>query len=111
MPKQMAYDHIRTYIRRGFAYDFVKAAHVAKKRGIKPDPETCWERRIGICQDIAAVAVRMLRAVGIKATLVAGHADHIYHAWVESEYGTYDPTGDIVGKRAAKYTKERVIKI
>lgn len=101
------YKLITEWITRSIGYDYIKAANVAKKRGILPDPAGCWHNRIGICQDIAALAVNMLTAVGIKAVMCVGHADRQYHAWAEARIGgkvfRYDRCG-----MAKQYTKERV---
>ena len=101
------YKMITEWITRSIGYDYIKAANVAKKRGILPDPAGCWHNRIGICQDIAALAVNMLTAVGIKAVMCVGHADRQYHAWVEARIGgkvfRYDRCG-----MAKHYIKERL---
>lgn len=100
------YMAIRSYINRSFVYDFIKAETVSK-RGVLPDISSCWERRMGICQDLSAMTVGMLRAVGLKASLVIGYADGKYHAWVETQYGIYDPTAEIQRKQVSRYVKER----
>lgn len=107
LSQQARYKAIRSYINRSFMYDYIKAATV-KKRGVLPDIASCWDRRMGICQDLAAMAVGMFRAVGLKASLVIGHADGMYHAWVETAYGIYDPTAEIQRKKANTYKRERV---
>lgn len=100
------YSAITTWINLHFVYDYIKSLTV-KRYGVKPDPQGCWERRMGICQDLAAMAVGMFRAVGLKANLVIGHADGMYHAWVETAYGIYDPTAEIQHKSVKKYNPER----
>lgn len=107
LSQQARYKAIRSYINRSFVYDYIKAATV-KKRGVLPDVASCWDKRMGICQDLAAMAAGMFRAVGLKASLVIGHADGMYHAWVETAYGLYDPTAEIQHKSVKKYRKERV---
>ena len=106
LSQQARYKAIRSYINRSFVYDHIKAATV-KKRGVLPDIASCWDKRMGICQDLAAMAVGMFRAVGLKAQLVIGHADGMYHAWVETVYGIYDPTAEIQHKSVKKYNPER----
>lgn len=108
LSQQKRYKAITSYINRSFVYDFIKAATV-KKHGVLPDIASCWGKRMGICQDLAAMAVGMFRAVGLKASLVIGHADGMYHAWVETAYGIYDPTAEIQHKAVKKYRKERVL--
>ena len=101
------YNAITTWINLHFVYDYIKSLTV-KRYGVKPDPESCWQKRMGICGDLAALSVEMLMAVGLKARMVMGHADGIYHAWVETAYGIYDPTAEIQHKAVKKYRKERV---
>ena len=62
---------------------------------------------MGICLDISALAVRMLKESGIQARMAAGWADGDYHAWVYANVDgktiRYDPTSDILGKKVQKY--------
>lgn len=85
-----AYKAITAYVKHTIAYDYVKAtkvANMAQKSGILPDPQKCWETRLGICQDIASLTVIMLRAADLPARLVIGWAGKQYHAWVETVVG------------------------
>lgn len=86
------YQKITAYINRYFAYDFIRATQVARKKNVPPDIDRCWRYRMGICLDLSAMAVGMLDEIGIPATLVTGTADKTYHAWVQTPYGLYDPT-------------------
>ena len=111
MGARPSFDMITKWVSRNIAYDYVKAAKVAKIKGIAPDPISCWATRRGICQDIAALTVILLRAVGIRCYLCVGHAGGTYHAWVQAYVGKdvlrYDhdnPTG-----KPIKYTIEKVI--
>lgn len=102
------YKKIKDFVNRGFAYDYVKAINIPKRGGL-PDIDSCWKKHMGICGDLAAMATGMMRAVGIKAYLVIGHADRICHAWVETPWGIYDPTVAVTkGKRPSNYKKERI---
>ncbi len=74
-----------------------------------------WHERKGVCQDIAHVAVSLLRGCGVPARYVSGYlhpipdaavgepAEGESHAWVEwwdGGWTSYDPTNDIpVGER------------
>ena len=64
--------------------------------GALPDIENCYSTRAGICQDLSAVMVCLLRSGGIPAKLVIGYADDNYHAWVlaypEGREVFFDPT-------------------
>ena len=101
---------IQNYIRSNYSYDFIRALTV--KKGTLPDIDATIRRRSGICQDLAALAVAMLRTQGIPAKLVIGYADKQYHAWVsyilnETEH-RYDPTAEIRRNRSIKtYSIER----
>lgn len=103
--------NIRHFIKANFSYDYIKACKVSKK-GVLPDIDSTWQNRAGICQDLAALAVCLLRTCQIPAKLVIGHADKKYHAWVEFELNgrkmRYDPTVDVGALRKPnKYIKER----
>lgn len=107
---QDAFDAICHLIEQNIRYDYVKALRA--KPGERPDIERCWEIGMGTCQDLAALAVSMMRARGIPARLVIGTADRKAHAWVlatvEHRLVQYDPTAEITGGRVKKYVKERV---
>ena len=79
LSQKQRYRAVTDYINRSFVYDYVKALTV-KRYGVKPDTESCWQKRMGICGDLAALAVGMLRAAGISARYVTGTADGIPHA-------------------------------
>lgn len=101
------YRNITRWVKRSIAYDFIKAKEIPKKGVlIYPDVAGCWEKRLGICQDVASLTAGMLRAVGIKAQLVIGHADQFYHAWVEAPVDGKTYRFDASGK-AKVYKAER----
>jgi transglutaminase-like putative cysteine protease len=75
--------------------------------GVNSTARDAWPARSGVCQDIAHVALGVLRAAGIPARYVSGylHPDPTApigqpvigesHAWVEwysGEWRGYDPT-------------------
>lgn len=108
--KQEKYNTIKKFIKDNIKYDFIKAAQV--KKGMLPDIKGLLKKKIGICYDIASLAVAMLRISGIPAKLVIGMADKNYHAWVEiinnsGKILRYDPTFDIYNKKVNKYIIER----
>lgn len=111
MGARQKYDMITKWVSRNIAYDYVKAAKVAKVKGIDPDPIACWATRRGICQDIAALTVILLRAVGIRCYLCAGHVGGIYHAWVQAYIGGVVLLYDHDNKtgKPIKYMIEKVI--
>ena len=108
--KDDCYKIIQNYIKKTYAYDFIKARNV--KSGTLPDIKNLLQKRVGICFDLAALATAMFRIVGIPAKLVIGFADTRYHAWVEviglNKSILYDPTVDVFGIcKVKKYTPER----
>lgn len=104
------FEAIRALMKKSFTYDYILAATV--KSGTLPDIDACCAKHMGICQDLAATAVCMLRSQGIYAKLVIGYADGAYHAWVhvyvDGEEILYDPTCELNGmKKPSAYTAER----
>ena len=96
---------------KNIGYDYMKAVTVTG--GTLPDIEDCLKKKMGICQDLAALAVCMLRVQGIHARLVIGYADSTYHAWVtavvDGEETFFDPTVTLGALRNVKnYTVERI---
>lgn len=83
---QERYEIITQYVDNHIVYDYIRAAVIPKRNGL-PDVAQCWNRKMGICLDIASLTVGMLRAVSIPANLVIGWADGHYHAWVEARIG------------------------
>jgi len=105
------FEEVKNYIKSYFAYDFIKA--VTKSTGMLPEIDASLNKCMGICQDLAAIVVAMLRSQGIKSKLVIGFADSHYHAWTVSEIDgediLYDPTVDVYGMSTVnEYTPERV---
>ena len=95
---------------KSFGYDYVKAINI--KPGMLPDIEGSWEKRMGVCQDLAAIMCCMLRTQGIPARLVIGYADKNYHAWTETTINGqdifYDPTAALNAiSKPKKYSVER----
>ena len=100
------YRAITSYVSRAIAYDYVRAINIQKKGGL-PDVDRCWKTRMGICLDIAAMTVGMLRAVGIQSTLCFGRADKTYHAWVEAMINGQKYRYDHDGKAKVYRTERR----
>jgi transglutaminase-like putative cysteine protease len=102
------YETITRYVSERFAYDYVRAINVPKRNG-KPNVARCWNLRMGICLDIAAITVGMLRAVSVPSNLVIGLANGNYHAWVESRIDGKRYLYDHDAKdKATIYKKERM---
>ena len=105
-----AYDAIKNYIYKNYRYDYVQAVTV--KVGTLPNIDRCFNKKAGICQDLAALVVCMLRTQGIPAKFVIGYADNQYHAWVrvniDGKKYLYDPTAAVTKrKNAQSYVPER----
>ena len=105
-----AFDEVCGFMKSRFVYDYVKAVTV--KAGMLPDIEGAYEKKMGICQDLAAIMVCMLRTQGIPARLMIGYADRQYHAWtttvIDGQEVFYDPTAAINGiGKVREYTVER----
>lgn len=77
------YCTITRYVTKKIHYDYIRAITISKKNGL-PDVQRTWEKKRGICLDIAALTTGMLRAVGINAHMHWGKADGRNHAWVEA---------------------------
>ena len=108
---QEKFEAVRAYIKNNYVYDFVKAATVAG--GTMPDIDGCYDKKMGICQDLAAMAACMLRVQGVPVKLVIGYVGkNYYHAWnsviIDGEEKLYDPTLDLNGIMGNQtYTVER----
>lgn len=107
--KREIYEAVCKFISKEFNYDFVRAQTIPA--GSLPEVDPCFDKRSGICQDLAAVMVCMLRVQGVPARLVIGYADKYYHAWtmavVDGEELFFDPTAAIGAMSAKSYQTER----
>ena len=105
------YRKICDYMKTQFAYDYVKMVTV--KAGQMPDIDGAWTKRMGICQDLAAITVAMLRNQGIPARLMIGTVGaNSYHAWVTAvvngDEKFFDPTAELnASAKDDTYTTER----
>ena len=107
-PKE-AFNAVCTHMKT-FSYDYIKAINI--KAGMLPDIPGTWDKRMGVCQDLAAIMCCMLRTQGLPARLVIGYADKGYHAWtvteINGEDAFYDPTAALNAiSKPKKYTVER----
>lgn len=103
------YKTVCDFMAKEFQYDFVRAKTIAA--GTLPEIEQSFDNRAGICQDLSAIMVCMLRVQGIPAKLMIGYADKYYHAWtmavVDGEEVFFDPVQAIGCINAKKYATER----
>ena len=107
--EKKSYTAIKEYMSTKFVYDFIKAATI--KPSVLPDIDGSFKKHSGVCQDLSAIMVCMLRTQGIPAKLVIGYADKTYHAWVvtiiDGKEIFFDPTAVINNSKPKKYTVER----
>ena len=113
-PSEMA-KTICSFVKKSFTYDYLKANSIMSNdtKGMMPQIDETWEKRMGVCQDLSAVTVAMLRSQGIPAKLMIGERIKGYHSWVvlilNGEEKRFDPTAELEGKKYKKadYTVER----
>ncbi len=106
------YQTVCDFMSGEFSYDFARAKMITQQGGFfLPDIDDCFDARSGVCQDLSAIMVCMLRVQGIPARLMIGYADKYYHAWtvalVDGKEVFFDPTAAINAIKASKYTIER----
>ena len=105
-----AFAAICKFMKTQFVYDFVKAASI--KPGILPDIDGCYDKHMGVCQDLSAIMACMLRTQGIPCKLMIGYADKQYHAWtvtiIDGKEVFYDPTAALNAiSKPKNYSVER----
>ena len=105
------YKSVCNYVTSNFVYDFIKSVTV--KPGQLPQIDECWDKKMGICQDLSAMTCAMLRSQGIPARLMIGTVGaNTYHAWVvavvNGEEKFFDPTAELnASSKTDTYTTER----
>ena len=104
------YTLVRKYMMENYGYDFIKSVTVPA--GELPDIDSCYDKKMGVCQDLSALMVCMLRSQGIPARLMIGYADKNYHAWtvtsIESKEVLFDPTAALNAiSKPISYSVER----
>lgn len=106
---QDRYKAITRFVSDRIVYDYVRSNTIPKKNGL-PNVERCWKLRMGICLDISALTVTMLRAVSVPCSLVIGWADGHYHAWVEARMdgSRYLYDHDAAKGKVKVYKRERM---
>ena len=109
MTDTQKFEAVCNLIASEFSYDFVRAQTIAA--GELPAVDQCYNNRAGICQDLSAVTISMLRAQGIPSRLLIGYADGYYHAWtmsvVDGQEKFFDPTQAVGALNASNYVVER----
>ena len=110
LSSQKAYDAVCSYMKTSFVYDYVKAATI--KAGMLPDIDGSYKKHMGVCQDLSAIMIAMLRSQGIPSKLMIGYAGKQYHAWtvsiINGKEVFYDPTAALNAINKTKsYSVER----
>jgi transglutaminase-like putative cysteine protease len=101
-------DNIARFVKTHFNYDYIKALLKARTDFTIPNLEECYEKKKGICYDLAALTAAMMRICGIPAALVIGKSDRANHAWVEVNGKIYDPAKDLTKpNKQSSYLAER----
>ena len=90
---------IYNYLTNNFTYDYTKIYKL--DLSYKPELETLYDDKKGICYDYSAIFAGMLRSLGIPTKLVKGYSTadlNTYHAWnnvlVDGEWKVIDTTND-----------------
>lgn len=100
---------ISKYLKKSLVYDYVRAITISKS--YLGDIDGCFETRMGLCLDIAALTACMLRVQGIPTQLVIGYVGDKYHAWnqayVNGEYMLIDITAQMSVVTGDEYITER----
>lgn len=92
---QEKFEAISHWLNKCFEFDGIRELHIKELTG--PDIERTFNKHMGLCMDISALAVLMFRTVGLKANVVFGWVSYTYnrgpnypqsvgpywHAWVE----------------------------
>jgi len=108
--EKKAYELVCNFMSTSFVYDYIKALNI--KAGTLPDIDGSYKKHMGVCQDLSAIMVAMLRTQGIPSKLIIGYADRQYHAWVMTYIGKeevfFDPTAALSAiNPVKKYSMER----
>ena len=106
------YKAVCDFMASEFSYDFVRQKAIASSgQFLLPEIDECFDARSGVCQDLSAIMVCMLRVQGIPAKLMIGYADQYYHAWtvalVDGQEVFFDPVNAIGCINAKNYATER----
>ena len=110
---EVIFNRICRYMKKHFVFDYITVYKLGKvDHEILPDIDRLLQTGMGVCKDLSAVAVAMLRSQGIPAVLAYGYGDGSPHAWVIADLGgrqvLYDPTAVITGQFFSSY---RVMKL
>lgn len=114
---------IYNYVCNNFRYDYSKASRLGSDNTGRyhPNLNSTWSSGSGICYDLAAITIAMLRTQGLTAKMEVGTTNYVngLHAWVSvytaekgtinggiTFYGSWkriDPTAAITGQSGVAY--------
>lgn len=93
---------IYAFIKANFIYDYVKAAKVKNTSRYVVNVDETFTSRQGVCYDLAALMVAMIRSIGIPAKMEIGASHAWVSVYVDGKWSLIDPAARLqTGK--AKY--------
>ena len=110
---EIMFDRIRRYAEKNFVFDYITVYKLGRvEYEILPDIDRLLQTRMGVCKDLSAAVVAMLRSQGVPSVLAYGYGDGSPHAWVVASLGgrqvLYDPTAVLTGKYVSSYRVMRL---
>ena len=82
------------------------------RQEILPDIDRLLETGMGVCKDVCAAVVAMLRSRGVPSVLAYGYGDGSPHAWVVASLGDrqvrYGPAAVLTGQFFSSYRVMRL---
>lgn len=110
---ETVFKRICSYTEKNFVFDYITVCKLGREQyEILPDIDRLLQTGMGVCKDLSAAVVAMLRSQGIPSALAYGYGDGSPHAWVIAFLGdsqvTYDPTAVLTGKYVRSYRLMRL---
>lgn len=96
--KDITIQNIKKYISKNYKYNRTKAIQTKLKTNNFPNIQQCFDMKMGICQDLAALTTALFRINNIPTKFVIGYVENQYHAWTEyyneqnQKWILFDPT-------------------
>ncbi len=110
---ETVFKRICRYAEKHFVFDYITVCKLGREHyEILPDIDRLLQTGMGVCKDLSAAVVAMLRSRGVPSVLAYGYGDGSPHAWVVAEVGgrqvTYDPSAALTGKIVRDYRVMRL---
>lgn len=100
---------IKKFMEKTFMYDYIRA--LLLKKAYISEPDSCLQKKSGVCLDFATLFAAMARSQGIPTKVAIGYLNKTYHAWnsvyIDGKWLRLDITSIIQGKA----TKDKVYKV